>query len=492
MDRIEMEALKERIDVAKVVGSYLTLEKRGAAYWGLCPFHDDHHPSLRVDPAKGLYHCFSCKAGGDAIGFVREKESCGFMEAINICADICRLSVPAIDTRRQNDCRDKRSAEADRLPAVSPAEKEQQADAIIAANEAFMRTLLPYDPGMEELRGVYASFGVGMAPAMVPEAFRFTRQRIVFPIHNHEGRPVAFAARYCGDLPAGKIPKYLNSATGPVYKKDELLYGWHKAQAEVRLTGVVFLTEGYKDTLAMHAAGFSNTVALCGTNLSEQHIRLIARRAATVCLFLDADQVGRATAEEAAVRLRKAGLKVIDLLPEGGKDADELIRVMGRQAFAGWVRQRAVAAEIREAGMLLVAACRRWPDTCCLTAEGEELLYNGYINRLLADEGFLPQGSLLPSPSGEALQPQSVVEKLDRLYALRSNQAHSPRVRCSELIRYLLLCYLEACLSERIRRQAHGIARTPIDKEEQRLQLLSSLQYDRNYLNMVSHELGRR
>lgn len=492
MDRIEMEALKERIDVVKVVGSYLTLEKRGAVYWGLCPFHDDHHPSLRVDAAKGLYHCFSCKAGGDAIGFVREKESCGFMEAIGICADICRLPVPAIDTRRQNDCRDKRPAASGCLPAVSPAGKEQQAGAVVAANEAFLRTLLPYDPGMEELREVYASFGVGMAPAMVPEAFRFTRQRIVFPIHNHEGRLVAFAARYCGDLSAGKIPKYLNSATSPVYKKDELLYGWHKAQAEVRLTGVVFLTEGYKDTLAMHAAGFGNTVALCGTNLSERHIGLIASRAATVCLFLDADRVGRATAEEAAVRLRKAGLKVVDLLPEGGKDADELIRAMGREAFAGWVSQRAVAPEIRHTGALLAAACRRWPDTCCLTAEGEEVLYDGYIRELLAAEGFLPGEGFPSSSSCQWTQPQPLEEELDGLYDLRSNQAHGPQVRRSELIRFLLLCYLEVCLSERIRRQAHHISKTFIDEEEQRLELLSSLQYDRNYLNMVSRQLGRR
>lgn len=492
MNRIEIEALKERIDVTKVVGSYVTLEKRGGGYWGLCPFHDDHHPSLRVEPGKGLYHCFSCKAGGDAIGFVREKENCGFMEAIVICADICRLSVPAKDARRKGNGKEKRPAAADRLPAVSPAPTEQQADAVVAANEAFLPLLLPYDPGMEELRGVYASFGVGKAPAVVPEAFRFTRQRIVFPIHDHEGRLVAFAARYCGDVSAGKIAKYLNSATSPVYKKDELLYGWHRARGEVRLTGVVFLTEGYKDTLAMHAAGFGNTVALCGTNLSDRHIGLIAREAATVCLFLDADQAGRTTAEEAAGRLRKAGLQVIDLLPEGGKDADEMMRAMGREAFAGWVSQRAVAPEIRHTGEMLVAACRRWPDTCCLTAEGEEVLYSGYIDRLLAHEGFLPQDSLLPSPSGEGLQPQSVVEKLDRLYVLRSDPGHSPRVRCSELIRYLLLCYLETCLSERIRRQAYRITKTCIDEEKLRLELLSSLQYDRNYLNMVSRELGRR
>ena len=140
-------------------------------------------------------------------------------------------------------------------------------------NERYGQALLPYDPEMEELRKAYAAFEIGIAPAIVPEAWKFTRGRIVFPIRNAVGELVAFAARYQGDLPAKKIPKYINSSTSAIYKKDELLYGWYRAVSKVRETGIVFLTEGYKDTLAMHAAGFSNTVALCGTNLSEHSYR---------------------------------------------------------------------------------------------------------------------------------------------------------------------------------------------------------------------------
>ena len=101
MNRLEITSFKERVDLVKVVGHYLTLERKGTAYLGLCPFHDDHHPSLRVDPAKGVYHCFSCGAGGDVFRFVQEKEGCSFGEAVRLCADICHLPVPALDAGSQ-------------------------------------------------------------------------------------------------------------------------------------------------------------------------------------------------------------------------------------------------------------------------------------------------------------------------------------------------------------------------------------------------------
>ena len=251
MNRLEITSFKERVDLVKVVGHYLTLERKGAAYLGLCPFHDDHHPSLRVDPAKGVYHCFSCGAGGDVFRFVQEKEGCSFGEAVRLCADICHLPVPALDAGSQKHRPDKQPVEKDSSLAVPHQVREQVPAPTVEMNERYRQTLLPYDPGMEELRETYAAFEVGIAPAIVPEAWKFTRGRIVFPIRNAAGELVAFAARYRGDLSVKKIPKYINSSTSAIYKKDELLYGWHWAVTKVRETGIVFLTEGYKDTLAI-------------------------------------------------------------------------------------------------------------------------------------------------------------------------------------------------------------------------------------------------
>ena len=475
MNRIEINSLKERIDLVRVVDHYLSLEKKGNVYMALCPFHDDRHPSLRVDPEKGLYHCFSCGAGGDVFRFVQEKEGCGFGEAVRLCADICHLPVPALDAGSQKHRPDKQQTPA---PTVE-------------MNERYRQTLLPYDPGMEELRETYAAFEVGIAPAIVPEAWKFTRGRIIFPIHNAAGELVAFAARYRGDLSAKKIPKYINSSTSVIYKKDELLYGWHRAEEKVRETGIVFLTEGYKDTLAMHAAGFSNTVALCGTNLSEHHIAMIRKEAAAVCLFLDADEVGRETVTGVMPKLRSAGLRVVDILPGGSKDADEMFRSLGREAFIRWVEKAMIPPARRKAESLLVAACRRWPDTLCLTEEGEEIPYIDNILKILSSDDLLPADSLVPALDAGPQKNQPETKELDNLYTLHTDSSHSDRVRRSELVRYLFLCYLEVRLVDRIRFQVHHLSGV-MRNEEEHTEILSSLQYHRNYLCEVSRELGRR
>ena len=475
MNRIEINSLKERIDLVRVVDHYLSLEKKGNVYMALCPFHDDRHPSLRVDPEKGLYHCFSCGAGGDVFRFVQEKEGCGFGEAIRLCADICHFPVPALDAGSQKHRPDKQQTPA---PTVE-------------MNERYGQTLLPYDPGMEELRETYAAFEVGIAPAIVPEAWKFTRGRLIFPIRNAAGELVAFAARYRGDLSAKKIPKYINSSTSVIYKKDELLYGWYRAEEKVRETGIVFLTEGYKDTLAMHAAGFSNTVALCGTNLSEHHIAMIRKEAAAVCLFLDADEVGRETVTGVMPKLRSAGLRVVDILPEGGKDADEMFRSLGREAFIHWVEKAMIPPARRKVESLLVAACHRWPDTLCLTEEGEEVLYVDNIRKILSSDDLLPADSLVPALDAGPQKDRPETKELDNLYALHTDSSHSDRVRRSELVRYLFLNYLEVRLVDRVRQNLHRLSRTFAD-EESRVLLLSDLQYQRNYLSSVSRELGRR
>lgn len=488
---MDIKSLKDRIDLVKVVGHYLMLEKKGGAYVGLCPFHDDHHPSLRVDPSKGLYRCFSCGAGGDAFRFVQEKEGCGFGEAIRICADICRLPFPAFDAGSQKKRRDKQTVEKDSPHAVPHQMREKEPAPTVEENEHFGKTLLPYNPDMEELKETYAVFGVGIAPSIVPEAWKFTRGRVVFPIRNEKGELVAFAARYRGDLSDKKIAKYLNSATSAIYKKDELLYGWHRAVEKIGETGIVFLTEGYKDTLAMHAAGFSNTVALCGTYLSEHHIAMIRQEAITVCLFLDADEVGRKTVAEVTPKLRNAGLQVIDITPEGAKDPDEMFRLLGREAFIRWVENAMISPARREAESLLVAACRRWPDTCCLTAEGMEVLSVDSIREILSADGLLPKAGLVSSLAAGREDNLPETSKLDKLYTLRTESSHSERVRRSELIHYLFLSYLEVCLVDCIRRSLHRLSET-FTKEESRTLVLSELQYQRNYLSMVSCELGRR
>lgn len=471
MERTEINRIKEGVDLVRVIGNYLSMEKRGAAYMALCPFHADRHPSLRIDPVKGLYHCFSCGAGGDAFHFVQQREGCGFTEAVRRCAEICHVSfsvkkvVPAVSAKA-----------GEQRPAPSPEE-----------NERFRRSLLAYDPGMEELRETYALFGVGIAPPAVPDAYRFTARRIVFPIWNTTGELVAFAARYQGEIRDKKICKYLNSATSRLYRKGELFYGWHLAVERIRETGIVFVTEGYKDTLAMHAAGFTQTVALCGTSFSAclmEQLRSVAYR---VYLLLDADETGRRKAGEFMPLLREAGLEVKDLVPEGGKDPDEMFRLLGRDAFAGWVSREMIPSGCLGLERLLVAACCYWPETTCLTDGGKEVSFLEHV------EGLLSRDDLLPVNWENRELTEASVPELLRLYEVRTDPAASENVRRSELSFFLLFNYLELRLTDRIRRKIRQLSFTGMKSDEtRRNSLLAGLQYDRVYLCHLSGRLGRR
>lgn len=494
---VDIASFRSRIDIVRVLGHYVELHKQGVSYVALCPFHADKHPSLSVHPVKGVYRCFSCGAGGDAIRFVEEMEHCGFMDALRVCADICRIPFSS-EEKRTDGKRNTPTVPVRKVLAVQETCKQSPSP---EEHAAYLRSLLPYRPGHTDLEETYRAFGVGMAPLHIPEGFGFTRGRIVFPVADADGRVVAFAARYAGENRTGGVAKYLNSPTSEFYKKSELLYGWHKAKGHVRETGVVFLTEGYKDTLAMHAAGFANTVALCGVSFSAAHLALVKREAHTVCLLLDADDAGTASADAMVPLLRKGGLQVLVIRPERGKDPDEMFRVMGKDAFAGWIRRRMLSPVRLKAETLLVCACRRWQDTECLLPDGCVTSFIGNIRKVLSCRNLLPEDEmnrdcLLALPLGETTGgvlpavPADICQELDALYEQHTVRSRPEQKRRSELIEYLCLTYQEICLVERVRKLSHSLLYVAKD-EKRHSELLSSLQTERMYLCEVSGMLGR-
>ena len=341
----DVAAVRERTDIAKLVSGYLTLKKAGHdRFIGLCPFHTEKTPSFGVSPSKGLYHCFGCGKGGDAIGFLRDVEHLEFSEAVErLAKDV------GITLRYEGD---------------TPAERRvaSKRQAMVRANEAafelYHRTLLEAKEGEEaraylESRGidrdVAAEFEVGYAPAyadfllkrlvkslsaeLLVEAGlaikdqegnvrdRF-RRRITFPVHDLSGKAVGIGARI---LPGGREdgPKYLNSPETPVYRKAEVLYNLQRAKASATKLGELFLVEGYTDVIAMVRAGVTNTVATCGTALGEGHFRLASRFAQRMVLAFDSDDAGARAAERAFEFVERFPVQpVVLILPEGLDPAD--------------------------------------------------------------------------------------------------------------------------------------------------------------------------
>lgn len=351
----DLEAVRERTDIVKLVSGYLTLKKSGHdSFSGLCPFHTEKTPSFSVSPSKGVFYCFGCGAGGDAIKFLREVEHLDFAEAVE------RLAKEAgVTLRYEGDTPAERRA-ASRKQALHRANEE--------AFDLFQRMLLEGREAEEARayltsrgfdRDAWVEFGVGYAPGypdfllrrlskrlsseILVEAGlairdnegnvrdRF-RGRVTFPVHDLSGRAVGIGARV---LPGGRDegPKYMNSPETPVYRKGEVLYNLNRAKAAVARSGEVFLVEGYTDVIAMARAGVENAVATCGTALGEGHFRLASRFAQRMVLAFDSDEAGARAAERAYAFLETFPVQpVVLILPEGLDPAD-FVRKHGGDAL---------------------------------------------------------------------------------------------------------------------------------------------------------------
>lgn len=314
--------VRETARIDEVAAGYLTLRRSGKDLVALCPFHDERHPSFRISPALNIGKCFSCGEAADPIRLVRHMEGCGFEEAVRLLAR-------------------KYGIEVEEERGTEEAGRHEARQAILRGNEAFARSLLPYDPaegitgedenGEEDLRALreaFSHFGVGICPPDAHEGFRRFRRRLVFPVRTTGGQIAGFAGRYRGTEGAGTA-KYVNSDDSEAYHKGRILYGLYEAVRAVRTEGDVLLCEGYKDVIAFHAA------------------RLLLARGCEVGLLplpggMDPDEVFRRLGAEALRRLVRT--EAVDYLShrireaagrKGGPDAGGIREVLGEIRLVG-------------------------------------------------------------------------------------------------------------------------------------------------------------
>lgn len=335
-----------------VVQRYLPLHRNGSSantLTGLCPFHDDRHPSFCVNVKKQYYKCFACGEGGDVFRFVQKMEGCDFLQALKILAGWYGLSevddyLPTKPLPVKQKVR----------PVVTEVVSQAAKDNLLRNHQQILGLLKEYIPEDEQLRTTYRAFEVGVAPSSLPYDYKSFCDRLIFPIRNERGELVAFAGRYQGETKGTDIRKYLNSPTSPIYHKSEILYGLYQAQEAIRQHKFVYITEGYKDVLAMHAAGFRNTVALCGTALTEQHAALLSRYTRQVIVMLDGDEAGQTNGIKSAWLLVGRGFSVGRIVLEPKHDPDSLLSNRGMEAFVDYMKEatRLSRLEVYEASLL--------------------------------------------------------------------------------------------------------------------------------------------
>jgi DNA primase len=352
-----IERLKDAVDMVELVSARTDLKRVGSRYTGLCPFHDERTPSFSVDGEHGLYHCFGCGEGGDAIRFVEATEGLDFAEAVEYLADRYRVE---LKREREDPKEEERRRRLERLQSLveratafyerflwesSEAVKARDYLAGRGFDEAILRQFrIGYSPSawdrlltaaqrdgfsQEEL----AAAGLAQRGQQGGMYDRF-RGRIMFPLADYRGRVLGFGARALRD---DQRPKYLNTSENELYHKGRQLFGIDRAASHAAKRGRIVAVEGYTDVLALHQAGMTESVAIMGTALTQQQLTTLAQRVGkdgTVYLALDADRAGQDAMRRAARGARDLDLELrVVEMPEGD-DPAELVAAEGPDDFA--------------------------------------------------------------------------------------------------------------------------------------------------------------
>lgn len=354
----DVDAVRDRTDIVKLVQQHVALKKAGRSFSGLCPFHQEKTPSFTVDPGKGVYYCFGCGAGGNAYTFVMETEQLTFPEAVERLAGPAGVTLRYEGAREDSRTRSRRDAlfrANDRAAALyhrTLLEGREGADARRYLEErgisraAAERFRIGYAPGYPDflLRRMSKEFSpeilveAGLAMTDAGRGIRDSfRARVTFPVRDLAGRGVGFGAR----LLEGDGPKYLNTRETPIYDKRGILYNLDAAKVPIGKGEPALVVEGYTDVIALAEAGIETAVATCGTALTEDHFRQLSRfvRGGSAILAFDSDEAGARAAERAYGFFEGYPMEVRVLILPAGLDPADFVRERGPEAFLDHARR---------------------------------------------------------------------------------------------------------------------------------------------------------
>lgn len=340
----ELQEIRNSVDIVEVVSSYLNLTAHGKNYFGVCPFHDDHSPSMCVSKEKQIYTCFVCGATGNVFQFIKEYENISFAEAVKKVATIGGIEV--------------------KIDEMKPLKKES------VLYDIYNLTNKLYQLNLNTTKGIAAKeylknrgindetikeFGIGLSlikgniyEALVKKGFDnkdilksglatengydLYRNRIMFPLWDLNGKVVGFSGRIFNGEDA---PKYINSRETEIFKKGELLYNYHRARNECRRKNEVIIMEGFMDVISAYTHGIINVVAAMGTAITSSNAHLISRMAKNIILCFDGDDAGIMAANACTNELLKLDVfpSIVVLDKTKGKDPDEYIKNNGVEAF---------------------------------------------------------------------------------------------------------------------------------------------------------------
>ena len=349
-----IEKIRISVDIVDVVSEYVQLKKQGRNYFGLCPFHGENTPSFSVSPDKQIFHCFGCGAGGNVFSFLMDLEGYSFSEAAINLAN--KVNIDLSDYEQPTAVSDKNN-EASKMQEAHELLKKFYHHLLLNTKEG--QPALDYLTNRGFTREIIDKFEIGYAldswdfatkflqkrgfrPELMERAgllvkkedtgtfFDRFRNRIMFPIWDHQGKTIAFSGRV---LDKGQEPKYLNSPETIIFNKSKTLYNFHQARLAIRKQQQVVLFEGFADVIAADTADVPNSIGTMGTSLTDEHVKIIRRNVESVVICYDSDNAGLDAALRASTMLGEAGCYVRVATMPNGMDPDDYIRKYGAEKF---------------------------------------------------------------------------------------------------------------------------------------------------------------
>ena len=361
LDNNILNEIRNSLDIVDVISSYLPLQSKGKNYFGVCPFHDDHSPSMSVSKEKQIYTCFSCGATGNVFKFIQDYENISFSEAVKKCADMAGIVVNIGQVKKTNKFQDL-------LDIYALSQKFYQNNINTELGKKAKQYL--YDRDLDDK--IIKEFGIGLSLkdkdllTKLLKSKKYSdetlirsglvnennyelndvyRNRIMFPLYDLKGSVIGYNGRvYNGELEN----KYINSKETDIFKKRELLYNYHRAKEESRVKHQIIVMEGPMDVIRAYKIGIKNCVATLGTAFSKEHAMLLRKLSNNIILCFDGDSAGLKATNSAILELEALGItpKIVRL--ENNSDPDEYIIKNGKDAFLSKINNPLNLMEFKE------------------------------------------------------------------------------------------------------------------------------------------------
>jgi len=429
-----IDQVLDQSDIVDVVGRRVQLNKKGSNYWGICPFHDDHDPSMAVNQDKQFYYCFVCQASGNSINFLREYENLDFTDAVETLASSLGLEIPYEKTLINLADEDDYLILDEAVKVFERQLKESKtAISYLKSRNISGITAKKFQLGFSDdsWDSLYSAFEKRFEQKIMASSGLFLeknkknydrfRNRVIFPIRNIKGQNIAFGGRV---IDPNDEPKYLNSPETKLFNKSNELYGLFEARKETKKMDSIIVVEGYMDVIALHEKGIKNAVATLGTAVTSNHLSKLMRYSNNIFFAFDGDLAGEKAAWKAlqnVLPIIREDTRIKFVFFEAGDDPDSYVNKHGEKGFIELINNGQTLSEFFFSKVKKVDDINSLEGRSKIASYASELIRT--INNVPLREAFvsetskiceIPVEKLISKPNRPKPRPSSKVVKVDQ------------------------------------------------------------------------------